>query len=487
MPARTYRIGSHGDPHRPRAVTYFLLNPTDDPAVLTALHTAVDSHALLVVRLSPAGADLAAFCAAVLTALGMSHHHAADLLADYDTDTVLDALPARLCGHRIKALVIDCPHPLGTHALTRARRWCDHLNARLVLVSHAITHQPALTITLDTLLATTPRRPRQTTPGTLPWPVDCPPDALPTADFTTFRARCHTALPPTLAANVDDYYRHVHDRVRRALTTTPPDPTDTHDPPHPRLMTARPALTPTLARLIEALFDSLTAGDPPAAARLIALRAIQSAAFTHAATLISHTPPHPQTPHQTLRGSLTSARHHPYLDTILNPTHAVAALLYGHLETDSYLLSRLLGAALETATPPTITVGTLRLTLPEWSLPILRSLVCYLRHAAPSRRPRFLLTAHDSIPNPWEVVHAHWYTRKHGNRYYHPIDSPPVVPDGNFDSYFDTDRRTRSSHPLDLWLAHRHLTLHPTPLSASATPSPPPAIVKPRSPGDHPR
>lgn len=397
----------------PRAVVWQLHNPTDDPAVYAALTSlAARARRILLVRIRPATMYRNHLAYDTARALGITKR---DIEAQKVSE---DMLPRRvlyrLCGLRVSILALDCPHPISRPALDLARSWCDHLAARLVVISPTAHPGPALPITLTDLFPPTADRAaaqdqpggeeNSANPAAQRWDSDTWGDDgwggfhaavglsdadwgavdglslsdLPATDFPTFRAVCTRTAPHGYRDAIDHVYTQAYARCARAITDAPAGRTN--------------------ERVHAAVFHALTLNDPPQAARMITLRAVQAAVFTQAGHWLSHQPDElARARGAVLPGNLVPRHHLATLRTELDPLVALANLLWGYFESGCDFLQHLridqlitddsptphsapppLGPAQLTA--PALALGFAAMTLPPWSLPLLRAFRCQREH-----------------------------------------------------------------------------------------------------------
>jgi hypothetical protein len=464
MTIRTYDLAGVDEPERarPRCAVWYLLNPTDDPTVLAALDTPEirARRRMLLVRLAPTSRSRVELAYDTLRALQISR----DELRPHGIapDDLPRLLTHRLCGMRLSVLAIDCPHPLAPAQLTLARTWCDHLQAQLVLVARAPTVRPYLTTSLDALLrAASP--PAPTTPR---WSDQLAALELPTDEFTTFRATCRRLLPAEFAT-IDELYTRVYDDTRARL--------------------AAPGRT-AQANATMAVFHALSVDDPPATVRLIALRAIQAAVFTHAGLLLSWRPWRGRTLEGALPGSLTPRCHLVKLHPVLDPAAAIANLAWGYLEVTEDALQALPGHALiaddrgAERTAPALKINTHLLRLPTWSLPIVRAYHCQRNHFRPpeASEPKQLLLRDNTPMTAREISSAmhctHYATDGYRNQTFPDGElAAPEIPSWDYRTL-----RYSARFP-NRWLSNRGLFIYRLPISfpptttASSEPPDPPA------------
>ncbi|MFD1145672.1 hypothetical protein [Saccharothrix hoggarensis] len=532
-------VDLHRDPEfdGPQAVAWQLLNPSDDPAVCAALTTpAARARRILLVRIRPATVHRVHLAYDTLRAIGVT-------MRDVESQSVEpDELPRRtlyrLCGLRVAVLALDCPHSLNQATLDLARSWCDHLGARLVLISTAPIARPALTTSLDDLLDGGPPRhpptpaygadgppdptgsrfPDDDAPGTglRPAPAqwswgddgwgrrrpgpdwdgagrDIDPMSLPVDDFPTFRAAC-ARLPHRQALD------HVYTTAYTACATELALPHDAR----------------IQDRICTALFHGLTLHDPPLAVRMITLRAIQAAAFTHTGHWIGHDPTAYARPRpESLPGNLVPRHYLGTLQPVLDPLVAVANLLWGYLETDCdglvmlrdhHLITEDLSPVVsvhpdtdldDDATPPAATTGaggpvtapalvfgTTILQLPPWSLPLLRAYRCQRDHHR-NRQPVVdpPLFVRDRAMLSHEVFSQAIYNGPPfdiaEDLRFADVEGTHIVTRGTSG---ERERRRgiayRGMHPLLFWIVRRGLTvrdIRPDPVYPSTTPGTPPS------------
>lgn len=451
-----------GQPAEPQAMPWLLPNPDDDPAVHATLDSAdARARGILLIRLSPFSTTVTHLVQDTLRALGLPH--------TTDRLNVTDQLPRlltyRLCGQGTTVLAIDCPHPLTPHQLRCARRWCDHLQAQLVLITtdphpaNPTAPTAGLTTTAAALLLRTPRRdpasylaePDLTTQATQLTGLTLPGD-----EFTTFRTSCLRLLPRH-ADTIDTLYTHAyqqaHDHARNRYRRPSHRPSGTDDTPDDRL-------ADQIARAHAAVFHALTLGDPTAPIRLIRLRATQAALFTHHRVLLRWNPPTPtHAPHTALPGSLTPRDHATALAHNLNPTSAARTLLCGLFEL-SWQHEKELRTHEIIIDPPELLSGNLELRIPIWAQPFLYAHRC--AHDHHSRDHNLYFPHHlDTTPHilsprlanyqPVDGAARHHPTHEPRSCAASPNDPPPAV------------------NILDNWLHRRHLTITPLPIPAPET------------------
>lgn len=438
----------------PRASVWFLLNPDDDPGITAAL-TGPHARArrILLVRLSPLSLTQPELARDTLRSLGPAEDGHLHDIADEDViETALPALAAqRLCGYRIAVLAIDCPHPLSHHQLRMARYWCDHVGAQLVLIARAVTYHPALRTTLEDLLA----RPVPTTTASDQrrwaqplWHLQPPLD-----EFPAFRAAARRAFG-THAAIADDLYLATTTATRELLTQLPPK--------RPRdWATERSGPTNRELSILAHVLATLTHHDPPVAARLIMLRAMQACLFTHDTTLLDWSPSTAANLQHALPDSQTPRTYDVQISAILDPLSVVVNLLCGYLEVSAATLATLTRDDLITdpapptpdgipVTPPALRVADTTIALPGWMLPHLRTYLCRRDHHAPSRAvPTNALLVDEGRP----VTEGDSYRLL-----------SRVAPRTN-DSYVPATGGRRSAHHfgsnlITTWMSERRLAIH---------------------------
>ncbi|MEV0049459.1 hypothetical protein AB0H34_03055 [Saccharopolyspora shandongensis] len=446
MTIRTYEVGERD----PRTVVWFVRNPSDGPGIAAALATGdARSRGILLVRLSPASTSMAGLACDTLRAVKVT---AKDIeRARVEDDQLPAVVTYRLCGLGVAVLAIDCPRPLSAAQLRLARRWCDHVRARLVIIGRWPTVRPYLPVTVEEILRTPRLRQRD---SAQPWP-QLDPEMLPADDFPTFRAACQRRVPEHAEA-IDRLYRDAYDRTRVQL-----------EQPH------RSAYDNALM----ALFHGLTLHDPPPAARLITLRAVQAAVFTHGGLFLKWSPRNGEGVSGALAGTATPRHHINGLRAVLDPLSAVANMLWGHCEMSPYSMGDVAPGDLvleDTDLPehgrviaPSFLVGNLVLRLPDWSLPYLRAFRCQRDHGDWAVAPdvRMLLCLHRSPAA--DYFHAsrctHYGSASGRSAYFFP-----------FDTHGEVLRRSTANWdvraPLEVWLTSRWLYLHqsfePSPDSA---------------------
>jgi hypothetical protein len=428
-------------------VPWLLLNPTDDPAILAALHSdEARTRRILLIRLSPSSTTVTHLVYDTLRALGVDSEDINNQLVDHDQLPRL--LTYRLCGLRLAVIAVDCPHLVNAVQLGCLQRWCDHLRAQLVLVTPDDEGYsgPKLGTSLQLVLhsASLPTTPERV--DAHEWPLDLDGITLPGDEFTTFRTSCLQLLPKN-ATTIDALYT---DAFRRAQWELDGQPPHTH-----------------LARAEAAVFHALTLHDPPAVIRLILLRATQAALFTHYRILLRWepvTPPH--LPHTSLPGSLAPQQHADLLSRVLRPDIAVDNLLFGlfelswgqlrKLRRDQIVLEDTYRPDLGVIPGPALVSGTHVLRFPEWTRPTLDAYRCARDHHS---NPRVTPDSELYLVGERPILPLLGLAR---DTIYRPVGgSQKDARDTHFNAASDTSI-------LHTWLTRRHLRLIPLPEQTSA-------------------
>ncbi|MDR7304498.1 hypothetical protein [Haloactinomyces albus] len=210
------------------------------------------------------------------------------------------------------------------------------------------------------------------------------------------------------------------------------------------------------------------------------MRAVQAALFTHAALLLTwHQSSELPTAHQ-LPGTLTSHRHRDWLEAVAEPVWAVANLLWDHLDLtaetllalrrDQLVIDDVTHSHHGPITAPAVILNQLVLSLPDWSLPLLRTYRCPRDHARTTPASDALLCL-DSQPISQQTLVATMTGRDPvALNTFHPRETthhhPRIHPLNNRLAPFPN---TWTS-PRGLYLHHRPLNHEP--LTPRNTPAP---------------
>ena len=179
---------------------------------------------------------------------------------------------ARLCGHRVRHVVIDRGQWLTPGLLDTARCWCAHVGAALSLLTPTTgagsAEQQEQCERLRRLATTAP-----SVPSSVPaWPRRLVGATLPSTEFPFFRTDCHHLLPG------------LFDAIDAVFTTTFTQVTE-----HRLVQQAEQCRGDRrcMELITAVLAQQLTADLPPPPVRLIRLRATQAALWRHHNMLLS--------------------------------------------------------------------------------------------------------------------------------------------------------------------------------------------------------
>jgi hypothetical protein len=411
-------------------------NPDDDPRIPAALDSAEARAAgILLVRLSPLSSTARHLALDVLASVGASMH---GIDARHISASRLpDLAQAQLCGHQVQHLVIDRGERTTRAQQEQAEKWCDHLRGELwLLAPEALEHPQG---DPRDLLKTAP----QPVPKPPEWPDWLDHLVLPGADFTTFRAACRSTMPGEIFDVINSEYKTAFERTQLAEPWFP----------------AKPAL-PDSYRIAETcLIGELIRDDPPAAIRVVRLRAVQAALFRRGTFVRWRPPVTGAAAADHLPGSLVTHHHAARLRAAADPTVAAANLLAGLLEVGASTLAELKLAQLHLLEPevPLLDVGGAAICVPAWAAPVLRALWCTVAHQ-PAQTSDRLETSLFGTAGSHGALHANINTISRIT----PIDKDRFYPDDT--SPVDTAEFSGYLRPFpDGWLHRRHLTIQSLP------------------------